>query len=133
MMTEIRIGKFSTESPEELLSHIKLDSVKIHTWYNFFELKPMGKISKPLYLKQDSIPSFFSVKTGQWIHGSVSDTISLLVGLPKPMAKDSTVHMDTLSVVKEVKEVTDIARKTQIGVREAKSVILLSNKKIRNR
>jgi len=130
MMSEIKIGKFSTESPEERLTHVKLDSVKMHTWYSFFEFRPLEKNSKPLYLIQDSIPSFFSVKTGQWIHGGVKDTISLLVATPKPLTKDTIAQADTIPGVKEI---TDIARKTYPGVREAKSRILLSEKNIRNR
>lgn len=129
-MSEVKIGKFSTESPEEMLSHVKLDSVRMNAWYHFFEIREMEKISKPLYLIQDSIPSFAFVKAGQWIHGSVTDTISLLITTPKPLVKDTISPSDSLLVVKDIKE---IARKTPIGVRKAKSLLLHSEQNIRNR
>lgn len=130
LMTEIRSGKYSTETPEELLSHSKLDSVKMHAWYAFFDYKPMEEITRPLYLIQDSIPSLASVLTGQWIHNIVPDTISYLVATPKPLLKDTILQIDTLSTSTDMMV---MPRKTHTGIREAKNRIMHSEKKIRNR
>jgi len=130
LMTEIRNGKYTTDTPEELLSQSKLDSVKMHAWYSFFDYKPMEEITKPLYLIQDSIPSLASVKTAQWIHNIVPDTISYLVATPKHLLKDTVLQIDTLSAGKENRV---MPRKTHTGAREAKSGIQFFDKKVRNR